>query len=55
MRTLAAQAWTKELGYEEHVPATAEEVEEKKAEFEEERKKRRKTGGKKKHRKGDEL
>ena len=42
-------------GYEEHVPITAEEVEERKQKVEEERKARRKKGGKKKHRKGDEL
>lgn len=38
------QAWTKELGYEEHVPITAEEVEARRKEIEEDKKKRRKTG-----------
>lgn len=38
------QSWTKELGYEEHVPVTAEEVEAHKKEIKEEKKKRRKTG-----------
>jgi hypothetical protein len=38
------QSWAKELGYEEHVPMTAEEVAEKKKEIDEEKKKRRKTG-----------
>ena len=38
------QSWAKELGYEEHVPITAEEVEARRKEIEEEKKQRRKTG-----------
>ena len=38
------QSWAKELGYEEHVPITAEEVEAKRKEIAEEKKQRRKTG-----------
>ena len=38
------QSWAKELGYEEHTPITAEEVEAKRKEIEQEKKKRRKTG-----------